>query len=367
MWRTEPGDKPMKRPILTLIAALGLLAGAAHAAGDEAIAWDKAPGKTNDLASLQNGAKLFVNYSLSCHSAAYMRFNRLRDIGLTEQQIKDNLLFTTDKIGETMKAAIDPKQAKEWFGANPPDLTVIPRSPQGHWLEQPGFPERGHAPCAVATPGRPATGVRGAAKPRPQHRGIQGLAANHARQHDAAAVRSKRRGSGELPAMDGRARAEHAQARGRLGDPFSAPVHVHHLAAARGLLEGREVNAGAVALRKRCQGLVLPPAKNHDGACLPAPGFMGALRASAHRGSVGAIFRLPAIPGASRQGNGAVAGMNASRQNRQRILWPRGHRYRWMNQWKGKPPSSLTAHRKTRLHSGLIGRTAVLIFRSLPP
>ncbi len=57
-----------------------------------------------------------------------MRFNRLQDIGLTEQQIKDNLLFTTDKVGETMKAAIDPKQAKAWFGANPPDLTVIARS-----------------------------------------------------------------------------------------------------------------------------------------------------------------------------------------------------------------------------------------------
>jgi ubiquinol-cytochrome c reductase cytochrome c1 subunit len=60
-----------------------------------------------------------------------MRFNRLRDIGLTEQQIKDNLLFTTEKVGETMKASIDPKQAKEWFGANPPDLTVIARSRAG--------------------------------------------------------------------------------------------------------------------------------------------------------------------------------------------------------------------------------------------
>ena len=57
-----------------------------------------------------------------------MRFNRLKDIGLTDQQVKDNLLFTTDKVGETMKAAIDPKQAKAWFGANPPDLTVIARS-----------------------------------------------------------------------------------------------------------------------------------------------------------------------------------------------------------------------------------------------
>jgi ubiquinol-cytochrome c reductase cytochrome c1 subunit len=61
-----------------------------------------------------------------------MRFNRLQDIGLTEQQIKANLLFTTDKVGETMKAALDPKQAKEWFGANPPDLTVIARSRAGH-------------------------------------------------------------------------------------------------------------------------------------------------------------------------------------------------------------------------------------------
>ena len=119
----------MKKLILTLIASLGIVAGA-HAA-EGGIAWDKAPNKTNDLASLQNGAKVFVNYCLSCHSAAFMRFNRLRDIGLTEQQIKDNLLFTTDKVGETMKASIDPKQAKEWFGANPPDLTLIARSRAG--------------------------------------------------------------------------------------------------------------------------------------------------------------------------------------------------------------------------------------------
>jgi ubiquinol-cytochrome c reductase cytochrome c1 subunit len=61
-----------------------------------------------------------------------MRYNRLKDIGLTEQQIKDNLLFTTEKVGDTMKSNIDPKQAKEWFGATPPDLTVIARSRAGH-------------------------------------------------------------------------------------------------------------------------------------------------------------------------------------------------------------------------------------------
>ena len=121
----------MKKIILSLALALGLVTGA-NAAGGDTIAWDKAPNKINDLAALQNGAKLFVNHCLNCHSAAFMRYNRLTDIGLTEQQIKDNLLFTTDKVGDTMKANIDPKQAKEWFGANPPDLTVIARSRAGH-------------------------------------------------------------------------------------------------------------------------------------------------------------------------------------------------------------------------------------------
>ena len=117
----------MKKLILTMVTALGLLGGA-QAASDRLVPLDKAPVDVTNLASLQNGAKLFVNYCLSCHSAAFMRYNRLQDIGLTEQEIKDNLLFTTDKVGETMQAAIDPKQAKNWFGGNPPDLTVIARS-----------------------------------------------------------------------------------------------------------------------------------------------------------------------------------------------------------------------------------------------
>ncbi len=124
----------MKKIISSLFVSLALALGAAapaQAAGG-GIAWDKAPNKTNDLPALQEGAKLFVNYCLNCHSAAFMRYNRLQDIGLTEQQIKDNLLFTTDKVGETMKANIDPKQAKEWFGGLPPDLTLIARSRAGH-------------------------------------------------------------------------------------------------------------------------------------------------------------------------------------------------------------------------------------------
>ncbi|MGV3571778.1 MAG: cytochrome c1 [Ramlibacter sp.] len=121
----------MKKLILTLMLALGL-AGAVQAAGDGGIAWDKAPDRTNDLPALQNGARLFVNYCLNCHSAAFMRFNRLQDIGISEQQIKDNLLVGTDRVGDLMKAAVDPKEAKEWFGANPPDLTLVARSRSGH-------------------------------------------------------------------------------------------------------------------------------------------------------------------------------------------------------------------------------------------
>ena len=118
-----------KKLVLSFAMAVGV-AGGAHASSG-GIAWDKAPVNTTDLASLQNGAKIFVNYCLSCHSAAFMRFNRLKDIGLTDQQIKDNLLFTSEKVGDTMKAAIDPVQAKAWFGANPPDLTLIARSRAG--------------------------------------------------------------------------------------------------------------------------------------------------------------------------------------------------------------------------------------------
>ena len=122
----------MNKIILALVAALGIASGAQALA--EGVPLDKAPGNVTDISSLQRGANLFVNYCVSCHSAAYMRYNRLEDIGLTEQQIKDDLLFTTDKIGATMKASIDPKQAKDWFGANPPDLTLVARSRGADYL-----------------------------------------------------------------------------------------------------------------------------------------------------------------------------------------------------------------------------------------
>ncbi|MGE5451124.1 MAG: cytochrome c1 [Acidobacteriota bacterium] len=116
----------MKKILASLLAVLALMS-AAHA--NTALVLDKFPKeRITDLAALQNGAKLFVNYCLNCHAAAFMRFNRLKDIGLTDQQIKDNLLFPTDKVGDVMTVALDPKDAKAWFGGVPPDLTLVARS-----------------------------------------------------------------------------------------------------------------------------------------------------------------------------------------------------------------------------------------------
>jgi len=113
----------MKKLFLALLFAPLL----AFAAGAE-LHLDKAPNKANDMAALQHGAKLFVNYCLNCHSASYLRYNRLQDIGLTEEQIKGNLLFAAEKTGETMTIAMQRADAKAWFGAPPPDLTVIARA-----------------------------------------------------------------------------------------------------------------------------------------------------------------------------------------------------------------------------------------------
>ncbi|MES2024336.1 MAG: cytochrome c1 [Pseudomonadota bacterium] len=110
-----------------LIAALVLLPGLVLASESD-FPLDHAPDRTKNLAALQNGARLFVNYCLSCHSASSLRYNKLQDLGLTEEQIKSNLLFTSDKIGSMMTISMAPKDAKNWFGAVPPDLSVIARA-----------------------------------------------------------------------------------------------------------------------------------------------------------------------------------------------------------------------------------------------
>ena len=93
-----------------------------------------APIDASDHASLQRGAKIFVNNCLNCHSANYMRYNRLKDIGLSEKQIKENLLFAGEKVGDTMKVAMNPVDAKKWFGVIPPDLSVEVRARGADWV-----------------------------------------------------------------------------------------------------------------------------------------------------------------------------------------------------------------------------------------
>jgi len=89
---------------------------------------ERAPDRVTDLAALQNGAKIFVNNCLNCHSANAMRYNKLADLGLTDEQIVNNLLFTGEKVGDLMRVAMQPADAKNWLGTAPPDLSVIARA-----------------------------------------------------------------------------------------------------------------------------------------------------------------------------------------------------------------------------------------------
>ena len=118
------------------IAALILtcLSFAASAAGGSMALLD-AKTDLSDRASLQRGAKLFVNYCLSCHSLEFMRYDRMgRDLGLNDEQVRDNLLLAGDKVGDEMQVALRRDDARDWFGVAPPDLSVIARSRGPDWL-----------------------------------------------------------------------------------------------------------------------------------------------------------------------------------------------------------------------------------------
>jgi ubiquinol-cytochrome c reductase cytochrome c1 subunit len=95
---------------------------------------DRSPNDPRDLVSLQSGARTFVNYCLGCHGMQFMRYKGLTELGLTEAQIKEHLLLAADKVGDAMKVAGDPKEAKAWFGVTPPDLSVIARVRGPDWL-----------------------------------------------------------------------------------------------------------------------------------------------------------------------------------------------------------------------------------------
>jgi len=116
------------RVIKTLkrLAVAALFAPAMALAAGAALHLDKAPVST-DPAALQSGAKTFVNYCLNCHNASFARYNTLQQIGFDEQQIRENLMFTGQRVGDLMKIAMQPAESKVWFGATPPDLTLIAR------------------------------------------------------------------------------------------------------------------------------------------------------------------------------------------------------------------------------------------------
>jgi len=114
--------------LLVLLAPLTVLA----ASGGYRL--DRSPHDTRDLVSLQAGARTYLNYCLGCHSVQYMRYSSLTDIGVPEAIVKEQLLFTADKVGEPIKGPLDAKTAKAWFGVNPPDLSVIARVRGADWL-----------------------------------------------------------------------------------------------------------------------------------------------------------------------------------------------------------------------------------------
>ena len=122
------------KKLLAIFALAGLVFAAPVMANEGGVPLDSAPNQSSDTSALQRGAKLFVNYCLNCHGASAMRYNRLRDIGLSEEQIQKNLLFTSDKVGDLMHIAMSRDDAKKWFGAVPPDLSVIARARGSDWL-----------------------------------------------------------------------------------------------------------------------------------------------------------------------------------------------------------------------------------------
>ncbi len=121
----------MKKLITALLLALPV-AVMASGAGPH---MEKANIDMGNKESLRHGAQLFVNYCLSCHSAESQRYSRMgQDLGLTDEQVKKNLMLASDKIGSTMKVAMPAADAKRWFGNPPPDLSVMARARGADYL-----------------------------------------------------------------------------------------------------------------------------------------------------------------------------------------------------------------------------------------
>lgn len=124
----------MKKLIAVLALALVPLTGLA--AGGPKVQLEKANIDLGNHAAIQRGAKYFVNYCMGCHSAQYVRYKLFTEVGLSEDDIKDNLMFAGGKVGDQMKIAMPAEKAGGWFGAPAPDLTLTARIKSGgaDWL-----------------------------------------------------------------------------------------------------------------------------------------------------------------------------------------------------------------------------------------
>ena len=117
----------MRTEFLGLLAALVVTSASAAEGGHGQV--QRANNDVSNVASLQRGARNFVNYCLGCHSAKYVRYNRLAaDLGITEQQLIDNLMFTGERPHDTMRNSISADDANRAFGVGPPDLSLVARS-----------------------------------------------------------------------------------------------------------------------------------------------------------------------------------------------------------------------------------------------
>lgn len=119
-----------------MIAILFLLPAAVMASGGgTTLPNDKANINYSDKASTQNGAKLFVNYCMGCHSMKYVRYSRIaQDLELTEEETVNNLILGDRRFGQTMTKSMKPELAKKWFGVNPLDLSLVARVRGNDWL-----------------------------------------------------------------------------------------------------------------------------------------------------------------------------------------------------------------------------------------
>ena len=121
----------MNRPVIVVtLMTLVLMAGSnSFAAEDSGLELRPADNDVSDTESLQRGARNFMNYCSGCHSAKYVRFNRMgRDLGLTEEQLIENLMFNAEVPHDTIQRTMRDEDAIRWFGKPPPDLSVTPRS-----------------------------------------------------------------------------------------------------------------------------------------------------------------------------------------------------------------------------------------------